>query len=234
MSAGVRVSERRSRLLGLDAPVVTKSELTGSLGVYAEKLAAERELFSKLDISAARGTGRGESGARRQGDGDGTRAARPTNRSDSSCHHDGRREHGCARRDANGDRHRRRQLDARAPSCKRAANRNDCVAAPAVVEDSHPLQCVGLCSQPSDTPTSRSLTLQRGDTSAVLIDSPARSRWLSRVVSPLPASPIRAQIVAKATPESGRVVPHPAWHLLGAAKGPSTSTRLMQQRPDAP
>ena len=50
VSAGVRVSERRSRLLGLDAPVVTKSELTGSLGVYAERLAAERELFGKLDV----------------------------------------------------------------------------------------------------------------------------------------------------------------------------------------
>ena len=32
VGAGVRVSERRSRLLGLDAPVVTKSELTGSMG----------------------------------------------------------------------------------------------------------------------------------------------------------------------------------------------------------
>jgi hypothetical protein len=50
VSAGVRVSERRSRLLGLDAPVVTKSELSGSLGVYAERLAAERELFSRLDV----------------------------------------------------------------------------------------------------------------------------------------------------------------------------------------
>ena len=50
VSAGVRVSERRSRLLGLDAPVVTKSELMGSLGVYAERLAAERELFAQLDI----------------------------------------------------------------------------------------------------------------------------------------------------------------------------------------
>jgi hypothetical protein len=36
VSAGVRVSERRSRLLGLDEPVVTKSELTGSLSVSAE------------------------------------------------------------------------------------------------------------------------------------------------------------------------------------------------------
>ena len=63
MSAGVRVSERRSRLLGLDAPVVTKSELTGSLGVYAEKLAAERELFAQAGYRAARGTGRGESQA---------------------------------------------------------------------------------------------------------------------------------------------------------------------------
>jgi hypothetical protein len=46
----VRVSERRSRLLGLGAPVITKSELSGSLGVYAERLAAERELFSQLDV----------------------------------------------------------------------------------------------------------------------------------------------------------------------------------------
>ena len=34
-----------------DAPVVTKGELTGSLGVYAERLAAERELFAKLDVA---------------------------------------------------------------------------------------------------------------------------------------------------------------------------------------
>ena len=51
VSAAIRVSERRSRLLGLDEPVMTRSELTGSLGVYAERLAAERELFSRLDIS---------------------------------------------------------------------------------------------------------------------------------------------------------------------------------------
>jgi hypothetical protein len=51
VSAGVRVSERRSRLLGLDEPVVTKSELTGSLGVHAERLAVERELFAKLDVA---------------------------------------------------------------------------------------------------------------------------------------------------------------------------------------
>ena len=50
VSAGVRVSERRARLLGLDAPVVTRGELTASLGVYAERLAAERELFEKLDV----------------------------------------------------------------------------------------------------------------------------------------------------------------------------------------
>jgi hypothetical protein len=50
VSAAVRVSERRSRLLGLDAPVATRSELTGSLGVYAERLVTERELFSKLDV----------------------------------------------------------------------------------------------------------------------------------------------------------------------------------------
>jgi len=50
VSAAVRVSERRSRLLGLDAPVVTKSELTGSLGVYEERLATERELFRTLSV----------------------------------------------------------------------------------------------------------------------------------------------------------------------------------------
>jgi DNA-binding CsgD family transcriptional regulator len=35
VSAAIRVSERRSRLLGLDEPVVTKSELTGSLSLTA-------------------------------------------------------------------------------------------------------------------------------------------------------------------------------------------------------
>jgi hypothetical protein len=50
VSAAVRVSERRSRLLGLDAPIVSKSELTGSLGLYAERLAAERELFATLSV----------------------------------------------------------------------------------------------------------------------------------------------------------------------------------------
>jgi hypothetical protein len=67
MSAAIRVSERRSRLLGLDEPVVTKSELTR----IAERLATERELFGKLDGQAARGVGGGELGARRPGDGDG-------------------------------------------------------------------------------------------------------------------------------------------------------------------
>ena len=51
VSAAVRVSERRSRLLGLDAPIATRSELTGSLGVYAERLATERELFATLDVT---------------------------------------------------------------------------------------------------------------------------------------------------------------------------------------
>jgi hypothetical protein len=50
VSAAVRVSERRARLLGLDTPVMTKSELTGSLGVYAERLVGERELFATLSI----------------------------------------------------------------------------------------------------------------------------------------------------------------------------------------
>ncbi len=51
MTAAVRVSERRSRLLGLDEPVVTKTELTGSLGVYAERLAAERAILETLDVT---------------------------------------------------------------------------------------------------------------------------------------------------------------------------------------
>ena len=50
VSAAVRVSERRLRLLGLDAPSAIKTEISGSLDVYAERLAADRELFSKLDI----------------------------------------------------------------------------------------------------------------------------------------------------------------------------------------
>ena len=50
MSAAVRVSERRSRPLGLDAPSAIKTKISGSLDVYAERLAADGELFSKLDI----------------------------------------------------------------------------------------------------------------------------------------------------------------------------------------
>lgn len=50
VTAGVRVSERRSRLLGLDAPVATKSEFTGSLGIHSEKLAAERALLRELTL----------------------------------------------------------------------------------------------------------------------------------------------------------------------------------------
>jgi hypothetical protein len=50
VTAAVRVSERRARLLGLDAPVVTKNELTDALSMNAEKIAAERELFHKLDV----------------------------------------------------------------------------------------------------------------------------------------------------------------------------------------
>jgi len=51
VSAAIRVSERRSRLLGLDEPVVTKTELTGALGIYAEKLRVERELFGTLTLA---------------------------------------------------------------------------------------------------------------------------------------------------------------------------------------
>jgi hypothetical protein len=44
VTAAVRVSERRARLLGLDEPVVTKSELTGSLTVTAQtQLKAQAE-----------------------------------------------------------------------------------------------------------------------------------------------------------------------------------------------
>jgi hypothetical protein len=42
---GVRVSERRARLRGLDEPVVTKSQLTGSLSVTA----AEMQLKAQCD-----------------------------------------------------------------------------------------------------------------------------------------------------------------------------------------
>ena len=50
VTAGVRVAERRSRLLGLDAPVATKTEFTGSLGVHAEKLEAERQALRELTL----------------------------------------------------------------------------------------------------------------------------------------------------------------------------------------
>ena len=44
MTAAVRVSERRSRLLGLDEPGATKDEISGSLSVDAERrLKAETE-----------------------------------------------------------------------------------------------------------------------------------------------------------------------------------------------
>jgi hypothetical protein len=51
VSAAVRVSERRSRLLGLDAATATKTELTGSLSVAAEtQLKAEAEALRWLEI----------------------------------------------------------------------------------------------------------------------------------------------------------------------------------------
>ena len=50
VTAAVRVSERRARLLGLDEPVVTKNELSGALSVSAQKYAAEKELFLRLPI----------------------------------------------------------------------------------------------------------------------------------------------------------------------------------------
>ena len=53
VAAAVRVSERRARLLGLDTTTTTRTEMSGSLGVYAERLAAERELWSKLERQPA-------------------------------------------------------------------------------------------------------------------------------------------------------------------------------------
>ena len=51
VSAAVRVSERRSRLLGLDEPVITKSELTGSLSLTAQtRLKAEVEELQGLSF----------------------------------------------------------------------------------------------------------------------------------------------------------------------------------------
>jgi hypothetical protein len=37
VTAGVRVSERRARLLGLDAPTASRTELTGSLYVASRR-----------------------------------------------------------------------------------------------------------------------------------------------------------------------------------------------------
>jgi hypothetical protein len=49
VTAGIRVSERRSRLLGLDAPVASTTELTGRLSVETEaKYKAEREALLRL------------------------------------------------------------------------------------------------------------------------------------------------------------------------------------------
>ena len=51
VTAAVRVSERRSRLLGLDEPTATRTEISGSLSVDAQnRLDKERELFSRLSI----------------------------------------------------------------------------------------------------------------------------------------------------------------------------------------
>jgi hypothetical protein len=51
VTAAVRVSERRARLLGLDAPTATRTELSGSVGVAADpRLTAIREELPWLDI----------------------------------------------------------------------------------------------------------------------------------------------------------------------------------------
>jgi hypothetical protein len=50
VAAGVRISERRSRLLGLDAPTTRKTEVSGSLSIEAHtRLAAEREELRQLE-----------------------------------------------------------------------------------------------------------------------------------------------------------------------------------------
>jgi hypothetical protein len=50
VTAAIRVSEPRSPLLGLDVPVLTRSELSDSPGVYSDRLAADRELFIQLAV----------------------------------------------------------------------------------------------------------------------------------------------------------------------------------------
>jgi hypothetical protein len=51
VTAAIRVSERRARLLGLDEPVLTKTEVTGSLSVSAQaRLNAEKEELQCLDL----------------------------------------------------------------------------------------------------------------------------------------------------------------------------------------
>ena len=59
VSAAVRVSERRSRLLGLDEPTATKTEVSGSLGVATDtRLKAMREdLLQWLDFDELRALG---------------------------------------------------------------------------------------------------------------------------------------------------------------------------------
>jgi hypothetical protein len=49
VSAGVRVSERRCRLLGLDAPIASKTEVTGSLSLAAQAQ-REAEELRELDL----------------------------------------------------------------------------------------------------------------------------------------------------------------------------------------
>jgi hypothetical protein len=51
----VRLSEFRARLLGLDAPVVTKIELTARCASRGETR-RERELFDKLDVQQLKRT----------------------------------------------------------------------------------------------------------------------------------------------------------------------------------
>jgi hypothetical protein len=51
VSAGVRVSERRSRLVGLDAPTTSKTEVTASAVVMDPRLAEFKAAMNVLDLS---------------------------------------------------------------------------------------------------------------------------------------------------------------------------------------
>ena len=49
VSAAIRVAERRAKLLGLDAPALTKTELSGSMDLLQSKVAAETARAYAID-----------------------------------------------------------------------------------------------------------------------------------------------------------------------------------------